>query len=252
MGVWGYPRIAGELRPTDGRFHILGMQGEFELVPNVNHITFVETKSIDRGETPELNLEAENLVTDSLGNEHNVRMRIRGPVGQASIELFTDSGLNRNQALLLLVSGRTTDDAGRRGTSGNPTIGSNFRTATDVVGQLSRDTVANLVEPYIDDTLQMLTGRVLNLRPTVGADGFEVRLSARVSRQLDFNLSYLRGLQNQQRYRGETSLWLLDYTTLRGFGERLILAPQQGITETLSSLNVELTFDFPLRLWFWR
>ena len=97
------------MRPTDGRFRIFGVRGDFTLVPNVNHITFVDTKSIAAGETPELNLEAEALVTDSTSREHIVRMRISGPVGQAQIDLSSNTGLDRNQALLLLVSGRTSE-----------------------------------------------------------------------------------------------------------------------------------------------
>jgi len=80
-------------------------------------------------------------------------------------------------------------------------------------------------------------------------DGFELRLLARASRNTDLQLSFLRGFQNQQRYRGEGSLWLMDYVSARGFYERLTLSPQQGISEDISSFNVELGFDFPLRLW---
>jgi autotransporter translocation and assembly factor TamB len=248
-GTLSEPRLAGSVRPTDGRFHILGLRGDFELSPNVNHITFVETKSISDGETPELNLEAQSLVPDSAGNEHTVRMRIHGPIGQAAIDLTSDDGLDRNQTLLLLVAGRTSEDATRFSSAGNPTLGSNFRTGTDMVGQITRDTVGNLVEPYIDDTLQLLTGRKINLRPTVGVDGFELRLRARATRNTDLQLSYLRGFQSQQRIRGEGSLWLMDYVSARGFYERLTLSPQQGISEDISSFNMELGFDFPLRLW---
>jgi autotransporter translocation and assembly factor TamB len=248
-GTLSEPRLAGTVRPTDGRFRILGIRGEFELTPNVNHITFVETKSISAGETPELNLEALNRVPDSSGVVHDVRMRIRGPIGQAAIELSTEDGrMDRGQAALLLVSGRTTDDATRFNSTANPTLGSNFRTGTDMVGQITRDTVGNLVEPYIDDTLQLLTGRKINLRPTVGVDGFELRLLARASRNTDLQLSFLRGFQNQQRYRGDASLWLMDYVSARGFFQRLTLSPQQGISEDDQSFNLELGFDFPLRL----
>jgi hypothetical protein len=248
-GTLSEPRLAGNVRPTDGRFHILGLRGDFELSPNVNYITFVETKSIAAGETPELNLEAENAgVSDSAGGEHTVRMHIHGPIGQAAIDLSADDGrLDRNQSLLLLVSGRTTEDATRFNSSQNPTLGSNFRTGTDMVGQITRDTVGNLVEPYIDDTLQLLTGRRINLRPTVGVDGFELRLLARASRNTDLQLSFLRGFQNQQRYRGEGRLWLMDYVSAGGFAERLTLSPQQGISEDHNSFNMELGLDLPLR-----
>src|SRR4029453_6460271 len=76
------PRISGELRPTEGRFPTPGMPGDFELVPQVNYVTFVGTKSIADGATPELNLQAQNPVTDSEGEDHTVRIRIRGPIGQ--------------------------------------------------------------------------------------------------------------------------------------------------------------------------
>ena len=72
-----------------------------------------------------------------------------------------------------------------------------------MIDQLARDSVADFLEPYIDDTLQLLTGRQLNLRPTVGPDGFEVRLEPASGRQFDFQLSLLRGLENQRQYRAE-------------------------------------------------
>lgn len=245
-GTLSDPIIAGDVRPTDGRFDIPGVRGEFELVPNVSHITFVETKSIPAGETPELALEAESLVVDAQQKEHTIRMRISGPVGQAAIDLSTTDGLDRNQTLLLLLAGRTNDDAGRFGTR-NPNAGLGL--GADVMGELSRDTVANLIEPYIDDTLQLLTGRKINLRPTVGTDGFELKVGARASRHLDLQLSFRRGFQSDQRYRAEGSLWVMDYLTLRGYWEQLTLAPQQNLTEEIDRVNLELTLDFPLRLW---
>jgi hypothetical protein len=167
-------------------------------------------------------------------------------MGQANILLSTDEGLDRNQTLLLLLSGRTTDLASL--SIGNA-VGANVRTGTDVVGQLTRDSVGNLVEPYIDDTLQLLTGRRLHLRPTVGADGFELKLGARFGRQLFLETSFLRGFQDQRRYRGEGKLWLMDYLTLRGFYEQLTTSLQPGFPEERSSLNLEMTVDYPLRPW---
>jgi autotransporter translocation and assembly factor TamB len=241
-GTLAQPLIAGDVRPTDGRFRIFGVRGDFNLVPNVNYITFVDTKSMADGQTPELNLEAEAIVTDTTARDHQVRMRISGPIGQASIDLSTSGGLDRNQTLLLLLSGRTTEEEPVLGTR-TPTLGPNV----SMIGQISRDSVADLLEPYIDDTLQLLTGGKLNLRPTVGADGFELRLDARAGRQVHFQLSLLRGFQGQRRYRAESNLWLMDYVSLRSFAEQLTLTPFQGIPEEVRSLNLELTLDFPIR-----
>src|SRR5690348_17484097 len=70
------------------------------LVPNVNHVTFVETKSLAAGDTPEINVEAQNPVIDSAGAEHNVRMNIHGPVREMQIDLSTDDGLDRKSTRL--------------------------------------------------------------------------------------------------------------------------------------------------------
>ena len=59
---WNTAYVEPSIRPTDGRFNIPFMRGDFDLVPNVNHVTFVATKSVADGDTPELQIEAQNLV----------------------------------------------------------------------------------------------------------------------------------------------------------------------------------------------
>lgn len=243
-GTLAAPAISGEIRPTDGRFHIIGLRGDFELSPNVNHVTFVPTKSIPAGDTPELNLEAQNTVLDATGNEHVVLMRISGPINQASIDLSTSDGMDRNQTMLLLLSGRTTDDLN---SNSGQVFGMNRQSGLDMVGQFSRDVVGNFFEPYIDDTLQMLTGRKWNLRPSVGADGFELKALARATREFDLELSYWRGFQNQQRYRARGIAWIRDYLTLQSIGERLSYTLQQGLPVQANTLKLELTLEYPLR-----
>ena len=244
-GTLAVPTISGEIRPTDGRFHIIGLRGDFELSPNVNHVTFVPTKSIAAGDTPELNLEAQNSnAVDSAGNEHVVIMKITGPINQATIDLSTTDGMDRNQTMLLLLSGRTTDSLSG---NGGQIFGMNQQSGLDVLGQVSRDTVSNLVEPYIDDTLQILTGRKWNLRPTVGADGAEIKIQARTTREFDLEMSYLRGFQSQERYRATGVAWFRDYFTGRAIGERLTYSLQQGLPVQTNSFKLELTFEYPLR-----
>ena len=242
-GTLSAPTLAGDVRPTDGRFHIPILRGDFDLTPNVNHITFVPTKSLAAGDTPELNLDATNTLTDAFGNEHLVQLRITGPINQAAIDLSTAEGLDRNQTIMLLLSGRTSEDI----SAGGRALGINAQSGIDIMGQASRDAVANLVEPYIDDTLQSLTGQKLNLRPTVGADGFEVKVLARATREVTLELSYLRGFQTQERYRVQGNAWVWDYVTGRLIGERLTYSPQQGITDQVSALKLELTVDYPIR-----
>jgi hypothetical protein len=245
-GTLSDPRLGGDVRPTDGRFNIPGMRGDFELTANANNITFIETKSVSAGDTPDLNIEAVNLVTDANGNDHNVRMRIHGPLREAQIDLSTDDGLDRSQTALLLLTGRTSvTDPQRFGTQ-NPTVGANISTGADVAGQLTRDTLANIMEPYIDDTFHRITG--FNLRLTVGPDGFEGRVRKQISRQLKFQTDYLQGFQNQSHWTTQLDFWVRDYVSLGGSLERITLSSQQGVAETLPlNYSLELRLDWALR-----
>ena len=244
-GTLSQPRLAGEVRPTDGRFHIPILRGDFDLVPNVNHVTFVETKSLSDGDTPEINVEAQNPVIDSAGAEHNVRMNIHGPVREMQIDLSTDDGLDRNQTALLLLTGRTSTASARVATQ-NPTVGANVGTGLDIAGQATRDAIANLMEPIIGDTFERALG--LQLRLTVGPDGFEGRLRKRVSRYTNFQFDALFGFQGQSRQILQFDQWLRDYFTLSTGAQRLVISQQQGPGETLPiNFNMELRLDYAIR-----
>ena len=245
-GTLAIPQLAGDIRPTDGRFNIPFMRGDFDLVPNVNHVTFIATKSIADGDTPDIQIEATNLVTDANGVDHNVHMRINGPLREAQIDLSSDDGLDRNQTAFLLLTGRTSVSTSSPFGTQNATVGANLTTGADIAGQATRDTVANLMEPYIDDTFQRLTG--LNLRLTVGSDGFEGRIRKRVSRYGDLQFDYLQGFQNQSHWNGSGNLWLLDYFTIGGGIEQIRLSSEQGVPETLPlNYNLELRLDYAIR-----
>jgi hypothetical protein len=244
-GALSEPAIAGDVRPTDGRFNLPGMRGDFDLVPNANHVIFVDTKSIAAGETPEIDVQATSTVTDANGADHNVRMRIHGPLREMQIDLSTDDGLDRTQTAFLLLTGRTTTDSQRIGTA-NPTVGANITTGADVAGQLTRDTLANLMEPYIDSTFFRLTG--MNLRLTVGPDGFQGRIRKRISRKLNLQADYLQGFQNNSKATLQFDLQGWDYFGLGAGIERVTLSSQQGVSETLpTNANFELRLDFPIR-----
>jgi hypothetical protein len=244
-GTLSTPQLAGDVRPMDGRFNIPFMRGDFELVPNVNHVTFIGTKSLADGETPDLHLEATNLVTDANGTDHNVRMIIDGPMREARIDLTSDDGLDRNQAAMLLITGRTASDSQRVSTQ-NPTVGANAATAADVGGQFTRDAVDNLMQPYIDDTFYRLTG--LNLRLTVGSDGFQGRVRKRISRRLNLQAEYLQGFYGNSRWSAQGDGWLGDYLTLGGRVEQIRTSAQLGVPETQPvNFLMELRLDYAIR-----
>jgi hypothetical protein len=244
-GTLSQPTIAGDVRPTDGRFRIPALRGDFDLVPNVNHVTFVETKSVADGDTPDIQIEAQNPIVDAAGVEHIVRMNIHGPVREMQIDLSTNDGLDRNQTALLLLTGRTST-ANDRLTTQNPTVGANFNTGLDIAGQATRDTIANLMEPIIGDTFERAVGAQLRL--TVGPDGFEGRLTKRISRYTKFQAEALMGFQGTSRQTLQMDQWLVDYISTSFSGQRLVLPQQPGLTENPPlNWNLELRWDFPIR-----
>jgi autotransporter translocation and assembly factor TamB len=245
-GTLSQPELAGDVRPTDGRFQIPVLRGYFDLVPNVNHITFVETKSVADGDSPEIFVEAQNPVVDSAGIEHIVRMNIHGPLREMQIDLSTTDGLDRSQTALLLLTGRTTTTSDRFNTQ-NPTVGANLNTGLDIAGQATRDTIANLMEPIIGDTFEKAVG--LQLRLTVGPDGFEGRLRKQINRVFRLQADSLFGFQGQSRWNVQGEMWLIDYVSLTGGWQRQTLTLQPGLSESLPiNGSLELRWDFPFRM----
>ena len=106
---------------------------------------------------------------------------------------------------MLLITGRTASESQRVSTQ-NPTVGANAATMGDVGGQITRDAVDNLMQPYIDDTFYRLTG--LNLRLTVGSDGFQGRVRKRISRRLNLQADYLQGFYGNSRWTAQGDVWL--------------------------------------------
>ncbi len=243
-GTLSEPKLAGDVRPTDGRFRIPLLRGDFDLVQNVNHITFVETKSVADGDTPDIQIQAQNPVVDATGIEHLVDMNIHGPLREMQIDLSTSDGLDRNQTAFLLLTGRTSTGSDRLTQS--PTIGANVNTGLDIAGQATRDTIANLMEPIIGDTFERVVGAQLRL--TVGPDGFEGRVTKRISRYTKFQLEALQGFQGNARQTLQFDQWLRDYITISLGAQRLVIPQQPGLNENPPlNASLELRWDFAIR-----
>jgi hypothetical protein len=80
----------------------------------------------------------------------------------------------------------------------------------------------------------------------VGADGAEIKVQARATREFDLELSYLHSFQSQERYRAKGSAWFHDYLTGSVIGERLTYS-LQGLPIQTDTFKLELTFEYPLR-----
>jgi len=162
------------------------------------------------------------------------------------IDLSTADGLDRSQTALLLLTGRTTTNSSERLSTQNPTVGANLNTGIDIAGQATRDAIANLMEPIIGDTFERAVG--VQLRLTVGPDGFEGRLRKQINRVFWLQADTLFGFQGQSRWQLQGETWIIDYLSLVGGVQRQTLVLQPGLNESLPiNTSLELRWDFPIR-----
>ena len=229
-GTLSQPVLAGDVRPTDGRFHLPGMRGDFDLVPNVNHVTFIGTKSVANGDTPELAIEAQSTVTDASGNDHNVHMRLHGPIREAQIDLSTDDGLDRSQTAMLMLTGRTSMDTSQRFGTANPTVGANINTGADVAGQI---TPTRSPTSWSPTSTTPSSGSPASTCASPSAPTGSRAHPKRISRYLNLQADTLIGFQNQSRQTAQLDARIVDYLSFGGGLQRITLSSQQGVPETL-------------------
>jgi hypothetical protein len=102
------------------------------------------------------------------------------------------------------------------------------------------------MEPIIGETFERVVGAQLRL--TVGPDGFEGRVTKRVSRYTKFQLEALQGFQGNARQTLQFDQWLRDYITISLGAQRLVIPQQPGLDENPPlNASLELRWDFAIR-----
>ena len=103
-GVLSDPRLDGQIRVEEGDFRIPFLRGEFTI--NRGDISFSKKRPVEEAE---INITGESLFLDRSGVDYQIKLVLRGPLNQIGIQLSSNPNLDQGQIIVLLASGRTTD-----------------------------------------------------------------------------------------------------------------------------------------------
>ena len=123
------PRLDGVIRVEHGSFKFQGVRARFERTRGtVNFSPYGRLPET----TPTLDIRTESDYQDISGQQHNIQLTLRGPLGQLDWDLATSTGLNKAQTFTLIFAGRTPDET--RAVLGDEPIGSTGIGSTAATG----------------------------------------------------------------------------------------------------------------------
>jgi hypothetical protein len=163
-GTPNQPQLDGVVRVEGGSFKFQGVRAEFQRTSGT--VTFEQFRSFPET-TPTLDIRSESEYRDFSGEDHLVVLTLTGPLGQLQWDLFTTAGLNKAQTFLLIVSGRTPEEA-RRVIGDEPVgrgpgdfAGTRSTEAPDgslaLVDQLVKDLAGDFFSLLIEDSIRNVT-----------------------------------------------------------------------------------------------
>jgi hypothetical protein len=193
------PELNGAIQVGQGVFKLPGVRAKFTRTRG--SVSFLKSKKFPT-DTPSLDLTSESDYRDPTGQEHLVTLSIQGPLSALVWDLTTSSGLNKGQAVTMLVSGRTPEEF--RKTLGDQAPGSDPRRinpstsqSENPADQLLKDLAGDFIALLIEDKLRNLTTLdVARLEIGTGSIGFHGE------KEMFKNLRFLGDLE--QTLRGRT------------------------------------------------
>ncbi len=163
-GTPSRPQLDGVVRVEDGSFQFQGVRAEFQETSGT--VTFERYRDFPDS-TPALDIRSESEYRDFAGEDHLVVLELTGPLGQLQWDLFTTGGLNKAQTFMLIVSGRTPEEArriiGDESVVRGPGEFAGTRSTQDpdgnlaVVDQLVKDLAGDFFSLLIEDSIRNVT-----------------------------------------------------------------------------------------------
>jgi len=236
------PRLAGDIRATEGTFSLPFLRGTFQ-VQEGGTISFDPSKEIPR-ETPWVRLGGETVYVDNREQEHQITLTLDGPLGQLSFDLQSNTGLGKNQCLALLSTGRTTEEV-RAMVTGRSEPGAQQTPAAAAADQALKTLTSDFMSLLVEDPLK----KVLRLdlaRLEFGTESIELRLGWRFGRHVRVVGTHELGLLGDSHTEGRAELKISDHLLLVPQLERLVRG-QQTEQETVLRAKTQLKLRVFLR-----
>lgn len=169
------PRLDGEIQVVQGEFNIPVLRASFTRTSGA--VSFSSFKEFPES-TPTLDVKSESDYRDPSGQEHLITLSLEGPLNALKWDLFTSSGLNKGQTIVLMTSGRTPEEFRQQLGDTAPGLTSNrVATSTDpnegAADEILRELAGDFISLYIGDKLRTITNLdVARLEIGTGSIGF--------------------------------------------------------------------------------
>jgi autotransporter translocation and assembly factor TamB len=237
QGTLAEPRLEGQLRVLSGTFRVPGLRGEYKL--SGDSITFSpQDADIDPKfrVNPLVIIRARAPVEDSLQNKYDVSLETKGHLSQLEIKLTSIPTLEQGQIILLLTTGRTTDELRNLGVA-QPRV-SGVAGASD---QAARELTAAWLREWVGDKLSDLTR--LELRLELGTEAVKVQAGRRLGARARIWGDYERNYAGNWKRGAHAQLRLSDHLALEGeLEQRLLLESALSDQQVLTNLRLQLKF----------
>jgi hypothetical protein len=152
------PRLAGQIRVTQGEFRVTGVRARFTRTSGT--VDFAENQLASN---PALNVVSEADYHDLSGQDHVITARFAGTLSQPTWDLTTSTGYNKSQTLSLLLLGRNQEQLrrslGDQALGGDPTRADpTTNPSNSVADQIVKDLAGDWVSSVLGDSLTKVTG----------------------------------------------------------------------------------------------
>jgi hypothetical protein len=201
----------------------------------------------DKGKEPHLLLTGETTVTDSVDNDHVIKLTLKGFLSRIVIDLTSDTGLEKGQIMVMLATGRTTDAArketlgrGHRG-AGAGSSGAGAWVSDPALREFTASFTQKLAAKPIKDITKLDLFRI-----EMGTDTVRLRAEKRLGRYVKLVGETEFGLLGRQRQEIRAEVKLHDNFFLDLKGRRLIQG--EDVFENEDPLQGRIQLRYRLRL----
>ncbi|MCG8424875.1 MAG: translocation/assembly module TamB domain-containing protein [Proteobacteria bacterium] len=174
-GTLREPKFDGDINVEEGEFTLPGIRARFTRTKG--SVLFSGFKKFP-DDTPILDLKSESDYRDPSGQEHLITLSVGGTLNALKWDLFTSSGLNKGQTIVLITSGRTPDEFRQSLGDTSPGLTDNrVELSTDpnegAADEILRELASDFISMYIGDKLRNITNLdVARLEIGTGSIGF--------------------------------------------------------------------------------
>ncbi len=240
-GTVSDPRLQGQLTVNVGTFKIPFFRGQYDV--DEGFINF------DMASKPVLNILGTTAVKDLIGDEVLVKLQLVGPIDRIQFSLQSIPDMDQGQIVMLLASGRTTEDL-RQQWQGSPRAGTGMGSTgfnpLEMYDEPIKQVTGDFLSMLVANPIKMVTKLDL-FRLELGSDSFQVRMSKTFLRHITMKGEVEVGFLGRNRQEGGLEIKFFDQLSLEGMLRRYVPDVTQYEYEEPLKGRVQLRYRMKFR-----